>query len=386
MKKRIFILANKYPNVIEPNVCVFIQSLVWSFADLGYECSVICPMPINFNFKYMKFPLSRIEKNENGKNIKVYHPKYISLGQNNKFLQKFRVKFTTWAYTKACDKILKNKKLNSNNDILYSHFICPSGVSAAKLGKKYEIKSFMAHGEAFYRGDIKYGNKYLKKVFKNLTGVIAVSTQNKDYLVDAGVIEQEKIGIFPNGYREERFYNFDKKIARKHFGWDEDKFIVGFCGSFDERKGVLRLQQSVDKIDDKKVVFACAGKGSQMPTSSKCIWSKPVKNNELVYFYNAIDVFCLPTQNEGCCNAIVEAIACGCPIISSDRKFNYDILDPSNSIMIDPNNIEEISNAIIKTMNNKNIISKMRNSNLNKSKKLTLENRAKNIVKFFMKN
>ena len=385
MNKRMFILVNKYPNKIEPNVCVFIQSLVWSFADLGYECNVICPIPINFNIKYIKFSKSRIETNENGKEIKIYHPKYISLGQSGKFLQKLRVKFTTWTYTKACNKILKNQKLNNENDIIYSHFICPSGVSAALLGKKYGVKAFMAHGEAFYRGNIKYGNKYLKKVFKYLTGVVAVSTQNKDYLVDADVIEEDKIGIFPNGYREERFYYIDKKEARKHFNWDEDKFIVGFCGSFDKRKGVLRLQEAIDRIDDKNIVFACAGKGEQIPTSKKCILAKPVNNNELVYFYNAIDVFCLPTQNEGCCNAIVEAIACGCPIISSDRKFNYDILNKDNSILIDPNNINDISKAIIEIQNNTKLQTNMKKENLKKSCELLLKQRTINIIKFINK-
>lgn len=50
----ILIFVNKYPNEIEPNVCVFIQQLVWQFADLGYKCTVISPLPINLNLKYCK--------------------------------------------------------------------------------------------------------------------------------------------------------------------------------------------------------------------------------------------------------------------------------------------------------------------------------------------
>ena len=151
----------------------------------------------------------------------------------------------------------------------------------------------------------------------------------------------------------------------------------------DERKGVLRLQEAIDEIDNKSIVFACAGKGEQIPSSEKCIWKKPVNNNELVYFYNAIDVFCLPTQNEGCCNAIVEAIACGCPIISSDRKFNYDILDKDNSILVDPDNITEIKEKITELYMNKEILAKMRKKSLNKSKDLTIEKRTQRILDFF---
>ncbi len=378
--KKMYVLVNKYPNIIEPNVCVFIQQLIWSFADMGYDCRVICPMPINLNFKYIKFPFYRKEKNENGKTISIYHPKYVSLGQSGKILQKLRVRFTTWQYTKAVDRVLKKQAINSQRDILYSHFICPSGVTASLLGKKYNLKSFMAHGEAFYRGDIKYGNKYLKEVFKNLTGVIAVSTQNKDYLIDADVISEGKIRVFPNGYRKERFYQMNKIDARKHFNWKAEDFIVGFCGSFDERKGILRVQKAVDEIDG--VLFACAGKGKLVPISDKCILKRPINNDELIYFYNAIDVFALPTQNEGCCNAIVEAMACGCPIISSNRPFNYDILDSTNSIMIDPNDIESLKKAIVELKNNENKRKKLEIGSLFKSKKLTLENRAEKIIDF----
>ncbi len=381
--KKIYVLVNKYPNTIEPNVCVFIQQLIWEFADMGYDCRVICPMPINFSFKYIKFPFYRKEKNENGKTINIYHPKYVSLGQSGKFLQKLRVRFTTWRYIKAVDRVLKKQAINPQRDILYSHFICPSGVVAAKLGEKYNLKSFMAHGEAFYRGDIKYGNKYLKEVFKNLTGVIAVSTQNKDYLIDAGVISEDKIRVFPNGYRQERFYQMNKSEARKHFGWKDEDFIVGFCGSFDERKGILRVQKAVDEIDG--VLFACAGKGKLVPTSDNCILKKPVNNDELVYFYNAIDIFALPTQNEGCCNAIVEAMACGCPIISSNRSFNYDILDSTNSIMIDPNDVENLKKAIVELKINENKRKTLEIGSLSKSEELTLESRAKKIIDF-MKN
>lgn len=378
--KEICILVNKYPNILEPTVCVFIQQLVWTFADFDYKCSVIAPLPINLNSKYLKIPTFTQEKNENGEIIDVYHPKYISFGQSGKFFQKLRVGMTTFLYNNSVKKIIKEKLKNNKDIILYSHFVCPSGVTAAKLGKKFKLKSFMAHGEAIYSSNKKYGSKNLKRIFSNLNGVIAVSQQNKDYLVNDDVIDENKVEIFPNGYREERFYPIDKDIARKHFGWDNKKFIVGFCGSFDERKGILRLEKACDKFDD--VYFACAGKGSLNPTSSKCILKEPIKNNELIYFYNAIDIFVMPTQNEGCCNAIVEAIACGCPIISSNRSFNYDILNKKNSILIDPNNVDEIYEAIKKIKEDENKRKEMQNESINFSKNLTLKKRAKNILNF----
>ena len=376
--KSIAVIVNKYPNKLEPNVCVFVQQLVWSFADFGYDCSVICPMPVNFRKEYLNFPEFRIEKNENDKEIKIFHPKYISMGQSGTLLQKQRVAFTTEMYTRAVDSVLK--KMSQKPDFLYSHFICPSGVCASRLGKKYDIPAFMAHGEATYSGDAKYGNKKLAKELEGLCGLVAVSSQNRDYCVDSGSVPSAIAEVFPNGYRKERFKKYDKAEARKKIGFPEDKFIVGFCGSFDSRKGILRLQEAVDQLED--VYFACAGKGEQVPTSDKCLWAKPVNNNELAWFYSAIDVFALPTEHEGCCNAIVEAIACGCPIISANRSFNVDICDENNSILIDPDNVDELREAIRELHNNDSKREALSLGSLKMADKLTLEQRAHNIVAF----
>jgi len=378
--KKILFVVNKYPNNVEKNALVFVQQLVWEMADIGYECTVICPLAINLNPKYIKVKYHNIEKNENGKLINVYFPKFFGLGQSHYIFGKSPVNITTYFFTKSIIKTINKNKIGF--DAVYGHFVAPAGVASARIGKKYNVKSFFAHGESTSWSIDQFGSQKLKKELENISGVIAVSQRNKELMISKDIVDESKIEIFPNGYRKERFYRINKDEARKHFNWEKDKFIVGFCGSFDDRKGILRLESAINNIENNNIVFACAGKGKLMPTSDKCILKSPINNNELVYFYNAIDVFCLPTQNEGCCNAIVEAMACGCPIISSDKSFNYDILDKSNSILIDPDNVDEIKNAIIEIEEDQNKRQDMSENSFRKSKDLTLNQRAKNILNF----
>ena len=274
-------------------------------------------------------------------------------------------------------KVLERNSISI--DAVYGHFAAPAGVCAARVGRKFNIPSFMAHGESTSWSIDQFGAERMKKEFESLSGVIAVSTRNKELLIEKNIIEESKIRVFPNGYRPERFYKIDKKIARKKLGWKEDKYIVGMVGSLIERKGPLRLQKAVEQLDD--VYFACAGNGVQVPSGEKCIFVGPVNNNELVFFYNALDVFVLPTLNEGCCNAIVEAIACGCPIISSNLSFNDDILDDAYSIRINPNSVEEISKAIESLKDSKKRLT-MSEHAIRKSKYLKIITRAKNILDY----
>src|SRR5699024_7768166 len=141
---------------------------------------------------------------------------------------------------------------------------------------------------------------------------------------------EDKIKVIPNGFRPERFYPRSKIESREKFGLPKDKFIVAFVGSFDHRKGSRRLDEAVDQLDSVYSIYA--GKGEMPPQSTKCLYQNTVNNEDLPYFYSAADAFVLPTLNEGCCNAIIEAMACGLPIVSSNRPFNDDILDESCSI------------------------------------------------------
>lgn len=376
--KKICVIVNKYPNEVDPSGLVFVQQLVWAMADKGIKMSVICPLSVNLNFKYSKLPYKKIEMTENNNEVEVYFPKFIGFGQSHRIFGKSPAPLTTDLFTKSVRKVIS--KMEEKPDVVYGHFVTPAGITAARMGRELNIPSFMAHGESTNWSIENFGASEVAKELESLAGVVAVSGRNRDLLLDEGVVTEDLIKVFPNGYRKERFYPRDKKESREKFGFKEDDFIVGFVGSFDDRKGILRLEKAVENTSN--VNFACAGKGKLVPTSSKCLFAKAINNEELPYFYSAVDVFVLPTLNEGCCNAIIEALACGTPVISSDRPFNNEILDETCSIKINPESVEEIQQAIEKLQEDKKLRDSLAKGSIEKAKTLTLEKRAENIIKF----
>lgn len=366
-------ITNKYPNEVDRDTLVFLKQLIKEIAKNGHKCSVICPVPTNINRTYKQLPRKRRE----GK-ITVFYPKYFGLGQTN-IICFNPARITTRYFTKAINRTIKTDKSLKDIDIFYAHFVTPAGIAAARLGKKYNKPAFLAYGEATLATIKHFGEKKAREELSSLTGVIAVSSQNKEMI--SSYVDPAITRVFPNAIDGRLFRPIDKKIARKEFGFNNKDFIVSFVGSFDERKGISRLERAIDSFNG-EVKLAAAGKGKLKPTSRNCIWNKPVDHRNLPAFYSASDIFVLPTRNEGCCNAIIEALGCGKPVVSSDRSFNYDILNKSNAILINPDNINDIANAITTLKNNRSMMETLSKNAITTSRHLSIENRASNIIKY----
>ncbi len=381
MIKRFCIVTSKYPNLFDPASLVFVQQFAWAIADLGIECTVICPIAFNIEIKKgKKLPYEDNETTPNGSIIKIYYPRYFGYGQRNLFFFN-TAKLTLKNFYNSVQKVVNNFK--ERPDVIYGHFISPSGITAAKIGNMNNIPSFLAYGESSPWSIKNLGIKTVKKELINLTGVVSVSTKNKSDLVNMEIIEAKKIGIFPNSIRPSHFYPRDKMESRLRFGLPKDVFIISFVGHFITRKGIDKVIQALNDLENVYGIFA--GKGPIVPSGDKVLYCGLTPPIDLPYFYSASDVFVLPTKNEGCCNAIIEAMACGIPIISSDKEFNYDILDNESAILIDPENQMEINQAIVKIKDDIEFKKSISEKSFQNSKRLHNNKRAENIINWMNK-
>lgn len=373
MKKILFI--GDYPNSVEPVRNVFFQKLIWKLADMGVECTVIAPIPIR-NKKSLETVSRTIENTTNGQEIKVYYPKYVSFSAYK--IGNFNTAtLSELAFRKAVWKIVN--KIDMTFDAVYGHFILHGGLSAVEISEKFNIPAFFACGESDIRDDTfaKYPLKYARKISK-CAGVISVSTKNAKDLDEFKLFEYSDILIAPNAVETEFFCKGDKLQARNALGLPKDEFIAAFAGYFIERKGDKRVLEAAKGLDGIKLVFA--GKGENPPQGENVILCRPLLHQDMPKLYQAADVFVLPTLAEGCCNSIVEAMACGLPVISSNLPFNDDILNEDNSIRVDPMSIREIHDALKLMYNDSLLRNKKSEAALSMTNSLTLDCRAEKII------
>lgn len=379
---KILLVANGYPTPKYP-LQAFVGVLCEELTRQGHEVTVVAPQLMLSAWKHKmgfvpKYYEEKINTPSTNKIIKIHRPRIFapSTGGLLGGLSRFLIK-------RAVYKTIED--INDNFDVIYCHFWL-SAAYVYKYAERHNIPLIVATGEDIIYPSNLGGENTVSALHSIVKGVICVSSKNREESTACNLTEKGKCIVLPNSINSSVFHQLDKKKVRKELGYNQEDFIVAFCGRFNERKGVFRLEQAIEMCNDKTVKSVFIGKPIEGQTRKpKCdgtLFCGTLPHNEVAKYLNAADVFVLPTLAEGCSNSIVEAMACGLPVISSDLAFNWDILDETNSILIDPRNVDEISKSIIKLKNNPRLRQSMSTSSLIKAKELTIEKRVKKIIDF----
>lgn len=379
------IIASKYLTGADLDY-VFVDNVVRGFADQGVSCSVISPQSL-YSFlvrpwKRRKFFESRTT--DAGNTYKIYSPLFM-VYPRKRILGLHLADHSKHSYYRAIKRTYRRKGIQA--DRVYSHFF-EAGFAAVRLGKKLGIPSYIASGEA----DTEYAvrgisRKMIRKTLQDVTGIVAVSSKNREEIRELSSGDEiivNKVSVIPNAIDNNRFFQKDRAECREKLGLPKDAFIVSFVGAYIERKGVLRLAEALNRIGTAHSLFI--GKGPQEPQAVNMLHSGNVKNEDLCDYLNASDVFVLPTLAEGCSNAIVEALACGLPVISANLPFNDDILNEENSIRLDPMDIDAIQAAIVRLQEDPVLRSRLSKGSLAMAQELTIDNRVIRILNFMNAN
>lgn len=360
-----------YPTPGDPFM-TFIRELVCELTDRGMKCSVIAPQSLTraWHHKVAVRPRVWQDTTAGGGKVDIYQPYYITVSSALPGIGRT-------GFLRAARKALK--RIKDTPDALYGHF-WHMGVVASKIHKTLPV--FIACGESRIEVRDNYKADEIEALKKRLRGVVYVGTKSYCESKELNLAGDIPYIIAPNGYRTEFFHNTDRAACRKALGWPEEGFILSFVGSFNTRKGVDRLSAALSAVEGEPVYACFIGNGGTKPSCPNILFEGPVAHDDICNYIGASDVFVLPTNNEGCCNAIVEALGCGVPVISSDQTFNDDILDETCSIRIDPMDVEALKRAIEQLRDDKVLRERLAEGAAKKAEGLTIEARAARISAF----
>ncbi|MHA1834605.1 MAG: glycosyltransferase family 4 protein [Candidatus Baldrarchaeia archaeon] len=289
-------------------------------------------------------------------------------------------------------KLLKKytKKL-SNADIVHAHGRYGAGIAflklVHKLGKPFvitlhasmfaEFRSILTelrNVETKHFLDAAQSYPFLislqRLVLSQATKVIAVSSDNLRDLLHCYKVPVNKIEIIPNGVDTKLFSQKPVEDLKTRMGL-HDKLVLLFVGNLTIRKGLHYLMKAVADVGvGSRIKLLIVGEGPykealkrlavQLKIDKEVVFLGRVSTEDLVKYYSLCDVFVLPSVQEGLGIVMLEAMACGKPIIASNTGGIPDIvIHGHNGFLFQAGNVKELSSLIKKSYSGKDVLRKM---------------------------
>lgn len=379
------VVTSNYPAPGRPTNGTFVRQFAHAVARQGVKCSVIQPVALHEALGRDGFPEHSREDAGGGAPVDVYRPRFLSVSAREAYaflgpLSPSRL--TLHRFTAAVRRVLDRQRIRP--DALYGHFLYLAGAAAVRVGQELAIPAFPCVGEGELWTVRQFGVAHARANLPAAHGFLANSTALKNTLIHDLGLPAGRIGVFPNGTDLRHFKPRDKQAARDRFGLPQDRFLVGAVGNFLEKKGIVRVGAAIEGLEGVAGVFA--GSGPVPPRATNTALCRRVSHDEMPDLLAACDVFVLPTLIEGSCNALVEAMACGLPIISSEGEFNDDLLDESMSIRVNPLDVDAIRRAIIELRDDPERRVNMATAALKRAVMFDVNERVRRMIRFMEQN
>jgi len=334
------------------------------------QFKVVVPYAYVPNFKHINpfYRFSKVPLIEDISGIEVYRPRYLQISRFFLFsaiLRSAAMLIETANIYLSAISVVKNIEKKWKFDIIHIHGPISEGVlgvSAKRMYKKPLAITF--HGEdatiLSKMGLLKY---VYGRTLKNCDAFIFVTGYLQKALSQK--LPGEKVAIIPSGYMVSRFKLMDREKCAKKLGLPKRRKTIIFVGGFTERKGVEYLLKAMGIISKKGNDIMClmVGGGNLMKKLKRLAHNLGIEGNvifagyrapdEVPIWINASDLLVLPSLDEGLPNVVVEALACGKPVVATNVGGIPDVVNDDVGYLVRPRDENELARKIIMALERK---------------------------------
>jgi len=250
--------------------------------------------------------------------------------------------------------------------------------SAYLIGKQgiiYSRDQFVLYVLSFWKKNLFWeihrlpaslSGKMYRRLLSRLAGIVVISNGLKNKLIEVGV-DPARILVAHDGIDLEEFKNLpNQDTARNQLDLPHDKKLIIYTGHLFEWKGVDTFISAAQNFsDDTQAIIVGGtdedvGRAKKIDVKNKIIFIEFKPHGDVLKYLTAADILILPNKKDGGISEfytsplkLFEYMASGKPIIASNLSSLREVLNESNSVLIEPDSSEALAQAIIITLQNK---------------------------------
>ena len=343
---RVALVTSQFPTPSEPERGIFTLQMAIRMAA-HCDLTVVCPLPwfpavpifrsVRSWYRFAEVPYTRVQEG-----VRVIAPKYPLVPRLS---ERFHGRLMAARIRRVLTRLMRTEGI----DLINSHWLYPDSVAvhlATRSAPVPHIATGLGCDVNEFIDDPAIGPQILDMLAAS-QGITVVANSLRSRLITRGVAA-DRITTIPNGVNTSLFRLRDQQEVRRDLGLTDDSEYVLYVGRFGEEKAVGTLVEAMAAVvtTRRRAELLLVGDGPLRRNLAKQARTLHIadrvrfigqQDHRLVAdWMAAADCFCLPSTREGCPNVVLEALACGLPVVASDVGGIPDMVSLNSGVLVDP--------------------------------------------------
>jgi len=351
---KLLTFSSLFPNREMPSHGIFVENRLRHLVEHGrVEAQVVAPVPW-FPFSSARFgryaTYARVPARETRFGLDVRHPRYLvapRIGMN----------FTPLTMALAARPTVAAIRASGFDfDAIDAHYFYPDGVAAALLARWFDRPLVItARGSDVTELPAHAGpRRMIRWAAREASAIVTVCTALKTRLALLGA-DAGKIDVLRNGVDLRGFTPVDRDAAREALSLPKQGQVVASVGHLIPRKGHELVIEALATLPDATLLIAGSGPegpalarlAERLGVSARVRFLGQLAHQRLPSVYAASDALVLASSNEGWANVLLEAMACGTPVVATDVGGSREVVDaPEAGVLVRERDTRHIADAL----------------------------------------
>ena len=262
-------------------------------------------------------------------------------------------------------------------DLFHSQYLSPPVSFVPEVVTIHDVL-FETHPELFEGAFSERSVRLIRRSAARASAVLTVSEYSKQAILEAYQLPEEQVWVTPNAVDHARFHPFEPPPdLRAHYGL-ESPFVLS-VGRLEPRKNLERLVRAFAALP-RGVTLAIVGMSDfrfdriqdaakDLPDGTVKLLG-PIPDAHLPALYNLAEAFAYPSLAEGFGLPVLESMACGTPLLTSDRGALSEVAGDA-ALYIDPEDVESIADGLSRILADSLLREKLTAAGLARAKSFT---------------
>jgi teichuronic acid biosynthesis glycosyltransferase TuaC len=253
----------------------------------------------------------------------------------------------------VCARAIARQVAAFTPDVILNYWLYPEGWAAMHVGRALGVPVILGSiGSDLNRIPDRITGWWTQRALAGSSLVVTVSEHLRRRAIALGVPEGRARCVV-NGVDTAIFHEADRTEARRELGLEPDARIVLYVGWIAPTKGLRELAAAFGALAPRhpRQQMLLIGEGTlraeleQIGARFRLLGRRD--SSEIARWMAAADLFCLPSWSEGCPNVVVEALACGRPVVSTAVGGIPELVDsPVKGTLVAPHDIDALTRAL----------------------------------------